>query len=91
MARAWKEKGKFVDDFDGWCEHMAKSAICHAPGEGEPDDVWWFGFDCAHSGDDWSFSQPSRFRYRDRDGTYKDIEYVTGQCDSLAQQLAAMK
>lgn len=25
--------------------------ICHVPAEGEPDNVWWFGFDCAHSGD----------------------------------------
>lgn len=25
--------------------------ICHVPKPGEPDDVYWFGFDCAHSGD----------------------------------------
>lgn len=25
--------------------------ICHVPEEGESDDVWWIGFDCAHSGD----------------------------------------
>lgn len=25
--------------------------ICHSPGVGEPDDVWWLGFDCAHGGD----------------------------------------
>lgn len=25
--------------------------ICHVPAEGEPDNVWWFGFDCAHAGD----------------------------------------
>lgn len=25
--------------------------ICHVPKPGEPDDVWWFGFDCAHCGD----------------------------------------
>ena len=23
-------------------------AICHIPSPGESDDVWWFGFDCAH-------------------------------------------
>lgn len=22
--------------------------ICHVPKAGEPDDVWWLGFDCAH-------------------------------------------
>jgi hypothetical protein len=25
--------------------------VCHVPKPGEPDDVWWFGFDCAHAGD----------------------------------------
>jgi hypothetical protein len=25
--------------------------VCHVPRPGEPDDVWWFGFDCAHFGD----------------------------------------
>lgn len=27
--------------------------ICHTPAPGDPDDVWWFGFDCAHGGDDY--------------------------------------
>lgn len=25
--------------------------ICHIPGPGDPDNVWWLGFDCAHGGD----------------------------------------
>lgn len=25
--------------------------ICHVPQPGRPHDVWWFGFDCAHVGD----------------------------------------
>ena len=25
--------------------------ICHVPEPGEPDDLWWIGFDCAHAGD----------------------------------------
>ena len=25
--------------------------ICHVPFDGRSDNVWWFGFDCAHSGD----------------------------------------
>lgn len=25
--------------------------VCHVPQQGEPDNVWWFGFDCAHYGD----------------------------------------
>ena len=30
---------------------LCSGAICHVPKPGEPDDVYWFGFDCAHSGD----------------------------------------
>ena len=26
-----------------------QGSICHVPAPGEPDDVWWLGFDCAHS------------------------------------------
>ena len=25
--------------------------ICHLPQPGRPDNVWWFGFDCAHAND----------------------------------------
>jgi hypothetical protein len=25
--------------------------ICHVPQEGREAEIWWFGFDCAHSGD----------------------------------------
>src|SRR5262249_8204209 len=39
--------------FVGGCDYSADESthICHVPGPGEPDNVWWFGFDCAHSGD----------------------------------------
>jgi hypothetical protein len=34
------------------CAHgPEESSICHVPEPGEPDNVWWLGFDCAHSGD----------------------------------------
>lgn len=26
-------------------------AICHIPAPGQPDHVWWFGFDCSHGMD----------------------------------------
>jgi hypothetical protein len=25
--------------------------VCHKPAPGEPDNIWWLGFDCAHGGD----------------------------------------
>lgn len=38
--------------FSSRCQHGDQAtAICHLVEEGEDDDVWWLGFDCAHSGD----------------------------------------
>lgn len=31
--------------------HECAGHVCHVPKPGEPADVWWFGFDCAHAGD----------------------------------------
>ncbi len=79
--------------YSGVCE----GAICHIPKPGEPDDVWWFGFDCAHefdivprmlvplSGLDESLHSPLW-----EVGSYKDAYYVHGQTTELAKQLAEM-
>lgn len=67
--------------------------ICHVPAPGEPDDVWWFGFDCSHAfdltpglsaflGRGFSFS---------REETYRDVPYVREQVTRLAGQLAAAR
>jgi hypothetical protein len=40
-------------------------------------DIWWFGFDCNHYGDD-------------EDGG-RSLEYVIAECESLAAQLQAIK
>jgi hypothetical protein len=71
-------------------------AICHVPEPGEPDDVWWLGFDCIHSGD-WNPSAMAPY-LRDRrmpgeapwPELYRDISYVTGEVETLAEQLATM-
>lgn len=68
--------------------------ICHVPEPGEPDDVWWFGFDCAHSQDwRWTDAAPYLKGLRDLEPTwersYRDIAYVTSEVESLAAQLAA--
>jgi hypothetical protein len=66
---------------------LGEHRVCHTPRKGEPDNVWWFGFDCAHCGDlsplMRKFGPPPRWE------TYKTLSYVRGQCASLAQQLAA--
>lgn len=51
----------------------------------QEDDGYWYGFDCAHSGD---LCPASRYAF-DFGGPseYRDIEYVKGECASLAAQL----
>lgn len=69
----------------------AATAICHVSDEGEPDDVWWFGFDCGHAFD---FSPAYNARQQDNgwsselDEVYRNQAYVTAETLKLAQQLA---
>lgn len=76
------------------CQH----AICHVPEPGEPDDVWWLGFDCNHAGD--YAPADARWRKEAMPGkahlfacgsheTYRDLAYVREEVESLAAQLAA--
>lgn len=70
--------------------------ICHVPEPGEPDDVWWLGFDCGHA---WDVT-PGMLRFREprtfvenglvRGETYKNIAYVRAEVEKLAEQLAEM-
>lgn len=63
--------------------------ICHVAKPGEPDDVWWFGFDCAHS---WDVA-PGLQRFMDRyefNASYKDVFYAIAETERLARQLAAV-
>lgn len=60
--------------------------VCHLPDEGEPDHVWWHGFDCHHSGD----SSPGYDLHWD--GTcYRPLSYIKSECKSLAQQLKSLE
>lgn len=62
--------------------------ICHVPAPGEPDDVWWIGFDCAHSGDlSPADNAHSRRALREWE-TYKPESYVRAEVERLAQQAA---
>lgn len=75
--------------------------ICHTPEPGQPDNVWWFGFDCAHAGDvspGYRASIAKMFdqvemAFRDRifkDDVYRDVTYVKAEIGSLARQLQAV-
>lgn len=69
-----------------------RTPICHVAPPGEPDDVWWLGFDCIHCDDFAPRLSPNRsaFLYSGEGagGTYRTLEYVREQCESLARQLA---
>ncbi len=72
--------------------HEDNKGICHiAPPE--EDDVWWLGFDCAHHMDvvpgllrEYSSMMPKLFS----GNTYRNFDYVTKQCEFLAEQLHSM-
>jgi len=73
-------------------EGPEEQTICHVPGPGEPDRVWWLGFDCAHG---WDLSPAAAARERDiglphyiSDQTYKHVAYVKAQCSGLAAEAA---
>ena len=75
--------------FAAHCQADTETGICHIPEAGEPDDVWWFGFDCAHLGD----TSPGFVARWGRDsdhGFYKNLAYVQQECAQLAKQLAQM-
>lgn len=84
------------DEHDGF-------GVCHMPEEGQPADVWWFGFDTAHFMD----LQPGLMWVHeavreegikkghyppdfDMGETYKNQQYVMEECARLAKQLADM-
>lgn len=67
--------------------------ICHVPSPGEPDRVWWLGFDCNHSGDigpaQLKWQRENGFDFEGRYGySYRPIGYVRRQVQKLARQLA---
>ncbi len=92
--------GEYIDvhgglTFSAGCGHgdEPSEGICHIPSAGEPDDVWWLGFDCNHGGD----YAPVPYRgiditaiftgepsYGSRHGTYRDVAYVQADCRKLA-------
>jgi hypothetical protein len=51
-----------------------------------PSELWWIGFDCAHSGDS---SPLDEAQYQSMSGgAYRDVEYVRYEVERLAKQAA---
>jgi len=53
------------------------------------DGLWWFGFDCAHC-DDGEIDYDDRFGFPPRGGVIRSLEYVTEECESLAEQIVTV-
>jgi len=102
--------GRDPGDLDVTCHggltygEKCRGPICHVPAPGEPDDVWWFGFDCAHAFDQVPGLMAVQRRHNLEalgrpppreafmampEWTYKDIPYVTEEVEDLAEQLVA--
>lgn len=64
---------------------------CTYAGQGLPrggfDEHWWMGFDCGHYMDDIPGLPEVSAVFV---GTYRDIEFVRGQCTAIAAQLKAL-
>jgi hypothetical protein len=73
------------------------SSICHLPDDGEPNKLWWVGFDCAHALDLLP-SQPSWPRRgvgfdlpRWAEAVYRDLSYVERHVGYLALEATRAK
>jgi hypothetical protein len=84
--------------FTGPCMDVEDESrgVCHVPGEGEPDDVWWVGFDCAHWNDKCDMGIAHLPELKDLElfgrsspSAYRDVDYVTKQVRRLAAQADA--
>lgn len=81
----------FADFCQPHDDETAAEAICHVPRPGEPDDVWWLGFDTAHCWDlvpgmaalDLKLGITSG----PIGGTYRTLDYVRAEVASLASQV----
>lgn len=84
-------------NFAAGCGHPDDESrgVCHVPGAGEPDDVWWFGFDCAHLYDLMpgmrALACMESFQLLFADSTYRPLAYVQAECADLAAELARVK
>lgn len=68
------------------------TGICHVPDPGEPEHVWWFGFDCHHCWDfgpyDVAMGNERGYPFGAMQGTeYRTLDYVRAECARLAAQL----
>ena len=92
----WFGKGDVDADAHGGITYAGSCddnpEVCHVPLPGEPDNVWWLGFDCGHGGIDVFPAMKALGITSVMSGqlgpeTYKTLEYVQRQCEQLADQV----
>jgi hypothetical protein len=68
------------------------TGVCHKPGDGEQDNVWWLGFDCAHCYDLSPTSESFRRQlgWSASGGCYRTLTFVQAEAAKLAEQLTAV-
>lgn len=79
--------------FTGFCQEDDKEhGICHIPDPGQPDRVFWYGFDCGHYCDLMPTMRTYPYPYfGDTGATYKNVAYVKEQIKALAAQLYVLR
>lgn len=91
LARLREQVGMTFSD---WLSYQWARRICHVPEAGRPGRVWWYGFDCGHSGDllPGMAAMLGKLTGRERPSweVYRDRPYVAAECARLARQLAAV-
>lgn len=93
-GKSSKEEDLACVDVHGGINYAAPcdGVICHVPEPGEPDNAWWFGFDCAHCFDItpgmFKTIGAERFAALFADSEYRDLAYVRRETKRLAEQLA---
>jgi hypothetical protein len=81
-------------NYGNFCqEGPVEHTICHVPAPGEPDRVYWLGFDCGHAWDispamDALLAGAGLEPPRAPGMSYKTIAYVKAECAQLARQAA---
>jgi len=69
--------------------------VCHTPQPGQPDKIWWLGFDCSHFMDlaprmqafEVAFMRGCTFPHAPSGNVYRDASYVKKEVENLAAQL----
>lgn len=82
--------GKDYDNVDVDVHGGLTYAGHNAPNQ-DHDRYYWLGFDCAHAGDLCPAIVAWQHDGYGKDVVYRNLAYVTAECQSLAKQLKAME